>query len=94
MPPSYHGVYRKVELWPELRVELLDAQGQPIPGFSAADGTPITTDSVRHIVRWKDNPDCQLLQAHPIRLRFHLKNARLYAFEPRIRHNHYLQTKD
>jgi hypothetical protein len=77
-----------------LTVEALDAQGQPIPGFSAADGTPITTDSVRHVVRWKDNPDCQLLQARPIRLRFHLKNARLYAFEPRIRHNHYLQTKD
>lgn len=77
-----------------LTVEALDATGKVIAGFGSADCTPITTDSVRHVVRWKDNPDCHLLQARPIRLRFHLKNARLYGFEPRIRHNHYLQFRD
>lgn len=77
-----------------LTVEALDLDGQVIAGFSAADCAPITTDSVRHVVQWKDSTDCHLIQARPIRLRFRLQNARLYAFEPRIRHNHYLQSYD
>ena len=77
-----------------LRIEALDPEGNVIEGFGAADCAPITTDSVRHVLKWKDNPDCHLLQGQPIRLRFHLRNAKLYAFEPRIRHNHYLQSFD
>ena len=73
-------------------VEALDLEGQPIEGFTAADCAPIMTDGVRHVVTWKGNPDCHLLQARPIKLRFHLNAARLYAFEPTIRHNHYLQS--
>lgn len=77
-----------------LTVEALDAEGQPIAGFSDADCAPITTDSVRHVVTWKGDPDCHLLQGRPIKLRFHLKNTQLYSFEPGIRHNHYLQSYD
>jgi hypothetical protein len=77
-----------------LTAEALDAQGNVIAGFAASDCSPITTDSVRHVLTWKDNPDCHLLQGRPIKLRFHLKNARLYSFEPEIRHNHYLQSYD
>jgi hypothetical protein len=75
-------------------VEALDENGNPIDGFGIADCTPITTDSVRHVLKWKDNSDCHLLQARPIKLRFHLKSAQLYAFEPKIRHNHYVQSYD
>ena len=77
-----------------LVVEALDVAGKPIKGFSASDCTPITTDSVRHVVTWKGHKDCHLLQGRPIRLRFHLKRAKLYAFEPGIRHSHYLQSYD
>ncbi len=77
-----------------LVVEALDTEGKVVKGFASADCKPITTDSVRHVVTWKGEPDCHRLQARPIRLRFHLKNAKLYAFEPRIRHNHYLQSYD
>ncbi len=77
-----------------LVVEALDAEGKVIEGFGSADCTPIASDSVRHIVAWQGNLDCHLLQGRPIRLRFHLKAAKLYAFEPRIRHNHYLQSYD
>ncbi|MDA0589859.1 MAG: hypothetical protein O3C17_17800 [Planctomycetota bacterium] len=77
-----------------LTVEALDVEGKVIEGFGAADCTPIITDSVRHVVKWKGNADCHLLQARPIKLQFHLKNAKLYAFEPRIRRNHYLQSYD
>ena len=75
-----------------LTVEALDADGKPIAGFSAADCTPITTDNVRHTLSWKGEADCHLLQARPIKLRFHMKNAKLYSFEPKIKHNHYLQS--
>jgi hypothetical protein len=77
-----------------LTVEALDPEGTVIEGFGTADCAPITTDSVRHVLRWRDNPDCHLLQGRPIKLRFHLRNAKLYAFEPRIRHNYYLQSYD
>ena len=77
-----------------LVVEALDADGKVIEGFARSNGTPITTDSVRHVLKWSDNADCQLLQARPIKLRFHLKNAKLYSFEPAIRRNHYLQSYD
>ena len=77
-----------------LTIEALDAMGKAIDGFTQDDCTPITMDSVRHTVRWKGGSDCHLLQGRPIQLRFHLRNAKLYAFEPRIRHNHYLQSYD
>lgn len=77
-----------------LVVEAVDSKGQVVAGFAAADCTPITTDSVRHIVTWKENADCHLLQARPIRLRFHLKQSKPYSFEPTTRHNHYLQSYD
>jgi len=77
-----------------LVVEALDADGKVIEGFSSADCTPITSDSVRHVVTWKGDPDCHLLQARPIKLSFHLNNTKLYSFEPMIRHNHYLQSYD
>jgi len=77
-----------------LVVEALDAKGKVISGFAASDCKPITTDSVRHIVTWKGKPDCHLLQARPIRLRFHIKKAKLYGFEPKIRRNIYLQSYD
>ncbi|MSR59092.1 MAG: hypothetical protein EXS05_15850 [Planctomycetaceae bacterium] len=77
-----------------LTVEALDADGKVIEGFGAADCMPITTDSVRHVLKWQDNADCHLLQGRPIRLRFHLKNSKLYAFTPHIKLNHYLQSYD
>jgi hypothetical protein len=77
-----------------LRIEALDAEGKPIAGFAKDDCDPITADSVRHVASWKGEPDCHLLQGLPIRLRFHFDNAKLFAFEPRIRKNHYLQSYD
>ncbi len=77
-----------------VRIEALDATGAPIAGFGIADCDPIQSDNVRHIVAWKGNSDCQLLQGRPIRLRFHLQKAKLFAFAPRIKLNHYLPSYD
>ncbi|MFN0195465.1 MAG: hypothetical protein ACKVT0_01865, partial [Planctomycetaceae bacterium] len=77
-----------------LTIEAIDLDGNPIEGFSQADCDPITSDGVHHLASWKGNADCHLLQARPIRLRFHLQKAKLYSFTPRIKHNHYLQSYD
>ncbi|MDP7635953.1 MAG: hypothetical protein QF577_00235, partial [Phycisphaerae bacterium] len=75
-------------------VEALNAKGKVIEGFSKTDCIPITSDSVRHVLKWKGKKDCHLIQARPIRLRFHLKKAKLYSFTPRICHKHYVQSYD
>jgi hypothetical protein len=72
----------------------LGAKGKVIEGFSKADCQAITTGSIRHVLRWKGEKDCHLIQALPIRLRFYLKKAKLYSFTPRIRHKHYVQSYD
>jgi len=74
-----------------IRVEALDPEGKIIEGFAKKDCTPITT---RHVLKWKGKTDCHLIQARPIKLRFHLKNAKLYSFTPRIRHKHYVPSYD
>lgn len=63
----------------ELRVELLDGDGTPLPGYTAADCVPVRTDSTRHRVTWKGRPTLEGLPP-VLRVRFTMKNARLYAF--------------
>ena len=75
-------------------MEALDTRGRVIKRFGADDCVPITTDNIRHVVKWKGLKDCQLLQGRPIRLRFHLVHAKLYSFEPGICRKHYLQSYD
>jgi len=61
-------------------VEVLDEQGQPVPGFGKDDCIPLIDDQVRHIVRWRDKSHLGELSERPIRLRFHLINARLFSY--------------
>lgn len=68
-----------------LRVEVLEADGRPIPGFTALDCQPFHGDSLRHPLKWKGQTDCRQIQGKPIRLRFHLDRSKLYSFTPSIR---------
>ena len=77
-----------------IHVEALDEKGKIIEGFSKTDCQPITSDSVRHVLKWNGSEDCHLIQARPIKLRFYLTKAELYSFTPRIRHEHYIQSYD
>jgi len=61
----------------EVRVELLDPAGRPIPGFAPSE--PIRGDSLRAPARFKD-ADLATLIGKPVCLRFHLRDAQLYAF--------------
>jgi len=77
-----------------IRVEALDPEGSVIAGFSKDECKPITGDEVRAIVQWGDTTDCHQIQGTPIRLRFYLDKAKLYAFTPRILHQHYVPSYD
>ena len=68
-----------------LRVEVLDADGQPIPGFTDQDCQPFHGNNLRHPLKWKGQTDCRQIQGKPIRLRFHLQRSKLYSFTPSIR---------
>ena len=74
----------------EIRVEAIDALGRVVEGFSKENCEPVTGDSIRHVVSWAGGANCHPLQARPIKLKFHLKQAQLYSFEFQIRRNHYV----
>jgi hypothetical protein len=61
------------------RVRILDANGNPIPGFRFADCTPVTTDALSAPVQWKRQ--LAELQGRPLRLEVGLENSSLFAIE-------------
>lgn len=63
------------------RVEILDADGQPVPGFALADGDAIKGNYVAHAATWEGKDDVSALAGKPVRLRFVMRDAKLYAFQ-------------
>ncbi|NKB66552.1 MAG: hypothetical protein GKR89_05790 [Candidatus Latescibacteria bacterium] len=64
----------------QLTVELLDAEDKPLPGYRAEDCVAVNQDSVAVAVRWGDGRGLGPLQGRPVKIRFGLCNARLYAY--------------
>ena len=62
-------------------VSILDDAGRPIEGYSSDRCDTFTGDERRHVVTWGGNDRVDALAGRPIRLRFHLRNAALYAFQ-------------
>ena len=64
-----------------VRVEIQDADGKPIPGFALEDCPEIIGDQIERTVSWKQGSDLSALAGQPIRLRFVLQDADLFAFQ-------------
>jgi hypothetical protein len=64
----------------EIWVEIRDAAGQPIPGFTRADAVSIDRNGTAQEVWWKGGPDVSSLAGRPVRLRFEMRSAKLFAF--------------
>ena len=64
----------------QLRVEVLDEQNFPLPGFTADACEPMRADSCDLAMRWKGNGSLEKLRGRPIRFRFYLENARFYSY--------------
>ncbi len=63
----------------ELRVELLDGQGNPIKGYAANQCNPITGDHLAHAVTWRDQADAAKLVNKHVRVRVRSTRTQLYA---------------
>ena len=64
----------------QLRVEVLDETGCPVPGYGKDDAIVVSGDRLDHEIRWRTRPSLAELAGRPLRLRFYLFNSRLYSF--------------
>ena len=64
-----------------VRVELQDAGRKPLPGFTLDDCPVMFGDTIDRTVTWKQGADVGKLAGKPVRLRFVLQDADLYAFQ-------------
>ena len=68
-----------------VRVELLTAEGGPLPGCALGDCPEVIGDRIERIVRWRQGSDLRALAGRPVRLRFVMKDADVYSFRFRGR---------
>ena len=64
-----------------VRVEIQDPGGQPIPGYTLADARELIGNEIERAVAWSAGEEVGRLAGKPIRLRFVMKDADLYAFQ-------------
>lgn len=64
----------------DIRVELQDKNGKPIPGFSLEDCSPVFGDSLARKVTWESGKDLSSLEGKIVRVRFIIKDSDLYSF--------------
>ncbi len=64
----------------EVRVEIQDLEGRPLPGHALADCEPLFGDTVARSVSWTGGTDTGALAGKAVRLRFLLKDADVYSF--------------
>jgi hypothetical protein len=66
----------------EASVEVLDEAGQPLAGFSGDEVVPVTKrDELRWQLQWKKHTDLSTLRNKVVRLKFRLRDAKLYSFQ-------------
>lgn len=61
-------------------VEIQDAEGKPLPGFTLADCKAISYDDIDRVISWKTGSDVSALAGKPVRLRWVLKDADVFSF--------------
>jgi hypothetical protein len=64
-----------------VRVELQEVDGQPIEGYSLAECNTVFGDDVDRVATWKQGASVKQLAGRPVRLRFQLRDADLYALQ-------------
>lgn len=65
----------------QVRVEIRDAEDRPIGGYREAECVLITGASVARLVHWQGKTDVTALKGKPVRLRFVMRDTKLYAFQ-------------
>jgi predicted GH43/DUF377 family glycosyl hydrolase len=65
----------------EVWVEIQDASGNPLPGYTVEESVSVDRNGVAQEVWWKNGPDVAKLSGQPIRLRIKMRSSKLYAFQ-------------
>jgi hypothetical protein len=63
-----------------IKVEIQDLNGEPIPGFTLEDCSPIFGDTIDRPVIWKSGIDLSSIEGRSIRLHVKMNDADLYSF--------------
>ena len=63
-----------------VRIELLDAESEPLDGLSLAECPEHYGDEIDRVVTWKTGVDISRLAGKPVRLRIVMTDADLYSF--------------
>jgi len=82
-PVTFRGKYLFVNIddpQGELRVEVLDRDCRATRPFTSDNCVPVRADRTLHAVHWKGANDLANVAGKQVKLRFHLKNGRIYAF--------------
>lgn len=64
-----------------VRIELQDADGRAIPGFTETEADLLYGDSLDRIASWKGSDDVSTLSGIPIRMRLVMKEADVYSWK-------------
>lgn len=64
-----------------IRVEIQSPDGRPLPGFELESCRPLVGDSLEQQVGWKRGGTLEQIKGRPVRLRFQLQEADLYALQ-------------
>lgn len=62
-----------------IRVEIQDADGAPLPGFTLAESRELIGDEIARTVSWTAGSDLSRLAGKPVRLRFVMRDADLFS---------------
>ena len=92
VPLTFAGSRLELNLWTrfggEIAVEVATASdatmyslSEPIAGRSFAECDSISGDDLRRVVTWNGESDLSALAGKPVRLRFRMRRARLYAMQ-------------
>jgi len=64
----------------EVTVQITDAKGKPLHGFTRKDCLPVSGDTLSAPVRWR-NKSLSAVKGKPVHMVFFLENARLFSFD-------------
>ncbi len=64
-----------------VRVEIQDQSGQAIPGFALADAREQIGNEIDRVLSWNSGSDVSSLAGKPVRLRFVMKDADIFALK-------------
>ena len=64
----------------QLKVEILDSENNPISPFIQDNCFPISVDSTKQLVSWKETSDISALRGKQVRFKMHLVNGEIYSF--------------